>query len=683
MALIAHWPLDGRLDDISGNGYNLTENKGLCYFIDDPERGKCLTGNGTADSLDALGLTTNIVDFKAFTVSFWLRGKPITVPSGGNYSEGLFGNKFGNTDLVSPSQLDKRTFNIFRYPNDYSIHSFMNNTESVSTSRINGLNLSDRWVHVSITNDGQTFSVFKNGSLVERYKPVGTIPFYIVKNNDPISVMIKDSKISDVRLYNSALTSSEIEKVMEGSVINLDFKYAVPPTVNWLDNTNKILSKGGNGITIVDTNTIKATKVAEWTESPQFNIPFKDFTISFKLNIIRGTLKRIGGHALWNGTDIVNKKYMKRCSIGPNEYNYDWMNPPNLQNPLLPGTMVEIVVTFSLPSIPTWESNNWFAIQPNRGLTDLIEYEMTDLQIEEGVVKTPFCKWRRDYIEIIDTGIVNKSITYTPPSNKTTPSIRRDRINISNGTPWALDFTSWSQLVQLQDVYFRTDTTLSTVVLFRSIDTTKEYWIANQYIESNVNRFILGVKNGVFWILYGGENLNTNINVQINTAYNVVAVMIGSNRLKIYVNGTVAATVDTMFTPLTTNGGIIIGNGTLNTEYYVQDNIISDFRLYPYSMSDSQVLEEYDSLKQYVTSLASAFEGCVSITEAIPQLWVTHSNTDGTNCFTGVVNAPNYGIVPLNWGGRVKPMVNTIGHACMVQRTDFIGTITVDLREPK
>lgn len=52
-----------------------------------------------------------------------------------------------------------------------------------------------------------------------------------------------------------------------------------------------------------------------------------------------------------------------------------------------------------------------------------------------------------------------------------------------------------------------------------------------------------------------------------------------------------------------------------------------------------------------VTNFNSCFNNCSNITSAVPELWKTHPNANGTDCFSGCINAANYNDIPKSWGG--------------------------------
>ena len=88
MTLIAHWPLDGNLNDISGNGNDLTNVSGTSTVVD----GKIGSGYNKTSGYYSTGLTDMPNEM---TVSLWMKH------NGASWdSECLFGTRTGSNGFM-------------------------------------------------------------------------------------------------------------------------------------------------------------------------------------------------------------------------------------------------------------------------------------------------------------------------------------------------------------------------------------------------------------------------------------------------------------------------------------------------------------------------------------------------------------------------------------------------------
>ncbi|MGL5767272.1 MAG: LamG-like jellyroll fold domain-containing protein [Sarcina sp.] len=667
MALIAHWPLDGRLDDVSGNGYHLTENKKLCYFESDPERGMVLRGNGTSDSLDALKLNTLDVDFKVFSICFWIKAK-ITGSTSGNYSEPLFGCKYGNTGLVgSGRDIYKRTLNIYRYSTETRLHTSMYRNPygtTVVSTEIN-LDLTEEWVHITITDDGLVRRFYKNGLFAANVSSNGNGTFEVVKIKEPISIMVKDSKVSDYRLFNSVMSTNDINRIMKEPYIDLDFKGTIPPTVNWVDSNEKSLvyeaSTNGGFVNRIDENSFNIHKKSMVQNSVYFRPMFKQFTISFKIKVIEGILKTIGGHGRSDGVNQIPKSN-SYVFVDGQRYDYYWSSPSLLHKEYGVGETISISLHVNLDTNPVWDTLGIF-IQPNRGLVDTpehsnLKYKIYDIQIEEGLVATPFCTWSRDYMQIPDKSSYRDSFEYTTEANKHLPLYKPEKIqNQTIGSSGNISFTKNTESFKLKDCYINKNNTVNFVVYIDSIIGI-EQWFIHQYKASDSSRFVIGLQDGVFWILIGNgnttENIKSNLRALPNTTY-LISVTISANTVKLFVDGVLLGSINNYTTtPTQQTGGIYLGNSIITTSTYTSNFSLVDFKIYPYVFTDEEVANEYKKLKNRIKSLSSAFANIPTLNVEVPRLWENNPNTIGIDCFSNNPNIPQTQAIPIGWGGEFK-----------------------------
>jgi hypothetical protein len=209
--LFGWWKLDegqGTLvADSSGKGHNGTINNpnggqgpGGSTWLEDADRSWVLSFNGnnttgtyvvTGATIPALGLTSN------FSWAFWCKQSS----AGGGVNQTMLGNRYGGT--ASPLQFIKFTPTKFEY---------YNNDTAYTTSITYAIPMPDgEWVHNAGVKKGATLTYYRNGIQMGASTTVGQTmdanPFYI--GGDPVGERW-NGQLSDVRLYNRALTDAEI-----------------------------------------------------------------------------------------------------------------------------------------------------------------------------------------------------------------------------------------------------------------------------------------------------------------------------------------------------------------------------------------------------------------------------------------------------------------------------------------
>jgi len=216
--LIGRWKLDegygANTVDWSGYGnhgaiYNNTGGglgEGGSAWVNDPERGIVLSFNGdnnsstyvSAGEIPAMSLTNG------FTWAYWTKqhqDQGTEIPGQGN--DVILGNRFGGT--ASPLQFIKFTPGRFEYYN--TDHNGTIDYEDVPA---------DIWVHHAVVKDGANLTYYRNGEVAGTGITTATIdknPFYM---GGDANGERWQGYISDVRLYNKALTVDEVKLAMRG-----------------------------------------------------------------------------------------------------------------------------------------------------------------------------------------------------------------------------------------------------------------------------------------------------------------------------------------------------------------------------------------------------------------------------------------------------------------------------------
>jgi hypothetical protein len=217
--LIAWWKLnDGSGTvalDSSGNGNNgtiMNPAQGLgaggSVWVNDPERGMVISFNG-ADGSGAYVDTDVIIPAQtlqnAFTWIFWAKQPAAQATN----NDTILGNRYGG--VSSPLQFVKFTPTRFENYND-------------DGSYLNGINYtsipSDVWVHHALVKDGASLTYYRNGVALltnTATKTMAANPFYMGADGFSGAQENWQGYLSDVRLYERALTESEVKRVMGGA----------------------------------------------------------------------------------------------------------------------------------------------------------------------------------------------------------------------------------------------------------------------------------------------------------------------------------------------------------------------------------------------------------------------------------------------------------------------------------
>ncbi len=234
--LVGWWPLnDGSgatVADLSGRGTNGTINNlngGLgvngSVWIQDGERGMVLSFNGVnGTGACVIAGTIPAMDLKNdFTWMFWCKqdvSQGFTSSTGGN--DVILGNRYGGT--TSPLQFIKFTPTNFEYYNG-------DNTNFINYPDIP----SGVWVHNATVKRGATLTYYRDGIEVLSIKLTKTVtanPFYMGADGYSGVQEAWCGCLSDVRLYNKALTRLEVLAAMKGVArVDMEIAYAITPPV--------------------------------------------------------------------------------------------------------------------------------------------------------------------------------------------------------------------------------------------------------------------------------------------------------------------------------------------------------------------------------------------------------------------------------------------------------------------
>lgn len=208
--LLAHFPLDGDLSDVSENGHS-----GSVYQttpVNNPagQAGKALFFNG-----GAYGFTNGFFDNLAnFSVSFWIN--PYT------YSQSA-------SIIYKPGVLN------VAYTSSRLVFQIGDGEEFISNYTFNSRITSGSWQHVTITMQGKNLNLYVNGY----YQESGTIDATLSHSSDYLYIGGFSSgyyygSLDELMFYDGVLTEQEVYKLYtNGTIADLQ-----PSDYNWINSVS-------------------------------------------------------------------------------------------------------------------------------------------------------------------------------------------------------------------------------------------------------------------------------------------------------------------------------------------------------------------------------------------------------------------------------------------------------------
>lgn len=154
---------------------------------------------------------------------------------------------------------------IFDTTGDGKLNSGLVTTDKGSSLSFPTLSSVNEWVHVALTFDGSTYSIYKNGEKKASVSQSGTVKKsnydISIGRGKPISGRWIDGLIDDVRIYSRALSAAEIQQLSSASV-------ALPwVTTKSITNVATTTASSGGVVTFDGGSTVTARGVC-WSTSP-------------------------------------------------------------------------------------------------------------------------------------------------------------------------------------------------------------------------------------------------------------------------------------------------------------------------------------------------------------------------------------------------------------------------------
>jgi hypothetical protein len=231
--LLGWWPLNegsGEVAfDLSGNANdgaigNPSGGLGLdgSVWVDDPVRGTVISFNGTATSAFVrAGAIPQMTLTNDFTWSFWAQQKAENTLN----NDIILGNRYdeNGVDFV-PRQFIKFT------PTKFEWHMNGNGNDNMEYEDIPA----DVWLHHTVVKVGDQLTYYRNGVAAGSgtiTQPLDvSLPLYFGGDNTGTATENWNGLMSDVRIYNRALTQLEVLAALAGvEQVNMEIGYAVAP----------------------------------------------------------------------------------------------------------------------------------------------------------------------------------------------------------------------------------------------------------------------------------------------------------------------------------------------------------------------------------------------------------------------------------------------------------------------
>lgn len=598
-------PLNG---DIKNYGLcNAELSYGNLAFEDSGKIGKCLSTGGIVMSADTTG---KILNNNTVTISLWLY---VNAPTGSDNRAMIFGNgQMGNND--------NRKFSLFQYPTCNDFHySWMNDAPSVfDAGLLTNVLPSYQWTHIAVTYDNPNICVYINGELKHTSSGVSnSASFHYTTNvihNSPYH------KVNDFRLYDECLSPKQVKYISQAMIChypmgNVDGKIGGR---NLIRNSGKFLL-GSSDFSIgqwrIAGNSTMVRSRVDITDPPECcksvtgayqavgkhpptlndaecigmdNFPYlSDCNIGDTCTFSAWARVVGGGENCYFGFSSYMTKSVKGDSYGYdkflNNYAVDALNPD--------GSWTHIVIHFKLTASLT---NNIYVgfLTGDKNVT----VQACAFKLEKGNIVTPYTPAPEDNSQFYDNIIPDISGYQNNATVKdsTCPAW-------SNDSPRYLGsyrFDGKSQYISgLSPISNDTkEFTISFWVKLNNVPDPMTFYTARKGIGIGVALFFIN-KNIRF-----DDNVQSTFNYTYDLSSNKwthLCVTRNNTSKKLYVNGKLVDSTSKVGDMQNIGQHFTIGSSEgadngIGTDNFLNGNI-SDFRIYATALSESDVLNLYQS----------------------------------------------------------------------------------------
>ncbi|MCG8326240.1 MAG: gliding motility-associated C-terminal domain-containing protein [Chitinophagales bacterium] len=253
IGLVAYYPFENSLSDVTGNTANLGAASGNPYYTCGVE-GEAISLNGQADEITILGGPVNDeFDLEDVSISLYFK------PRGGNGQQYILSKR-------SPSCFGGNEFFLRYVPQTRTINCVFRETDNISAEVFTQLENTSCWQHVGIVRESGRLRLFVNGELVA---VDGTPNRVDIENDGDLIIGDSDCKsalefpfngvIDELRVYSRALDEQEMRSLY----------YLAPDQIEKDGQVTNVFL--GNSIDISVTNTC-ATNFS-WTPTDDVSDP--------------------------------------------------------------------------------------------------------------------------------------------------------------------------------------------------------------------------------------------------------------------------------------------------------------------------------------------------------------------------------------------------------------------------
>lgn len=548
-------------------------------FSNDGKLGKCLE-QGQFDM--SATMTSKILNNQALTICFWIYVNAEEGSKGGT----IFGNI--NTNV----EFNNRKFSIFQYPTCNDLHlSWMNDAANafMMTPIYKGVLPSYQWTHVAITYHNPTMTVYINGIKKYTYSSVSNSSSFEYQTR----VVWQNAyrKLNDFRIYNECLSPRQVKEISKGLVChypmgNVDGKIGgrnlLVKTNQGKINWSNSHADGSYSCESVNWNGINAVKMSCTTPTTSWKMftfngllenfdklePSAIYTLSYD---VIGNIK-VGFSNLWDSGATHSIIVSAQETVIKKTYGFHYIVNITLKDALNKSRQV------------VYFTNNLKA-----GESVII----ANLKLEKGNKATAYTPCPTDDPVMYDNMIYdtsgycnNGSVTDSTCPTWSSDTPRYKGSYVFNGNNQYLKF-------QNPITSSSTDFTISCWVKFDDTTGNSTICTMRTAVGNGIALFKIGNKirfddNAQFTF--------SDYTISANAWTHVVVTRLSSCK-KLYVNGVLKQTVNTVG-----DMKLISNIGTIGASSQGGDGIsnylngqLSDFRIYATALSDSNILELYQT----------------------------------------------------------------------------------------
>lgn len=567
-------------------------------FSNDGKLGKCLE-QGQFDM--SATMTSKILNNQALTICFWIYVNAEEGSKGGT----IFGNI--NTNV----EFNNRKFSLFQYPTCNDLHlSWMNDTAKafMMTPIYKGVLPSYQWTHVTITYHNPTMTVYING--IKKYTYSGVSNSSSFEYQTRVVWQNAYRKLNDFRIYNECLSPRQVKEISKGLVCH----YLLGEVDGKIGGRNLIKNGKGN------------EKAGFFKNFPTVTDEYGEFTLKSKKTY--AIISLYDGFVYGCRDYPVGEKYTWSYDIMYTAWNFPtgsnrgefWMGQRYTNAPsgeTATGAW-RGVTRHILPVVGQngCELNKWYHVKQtvtipqqassNVGQQNYISFynsnanveasftaRLKNVKLEKSSTATPWTSAPEDDASFYDNIIYdtsgyenNGSVTDSTCPTWSSDTPRYKGSYVFNGNNQYLKF-------QNPITSSSTDFTISCWVKFDDITGNSTICTMRTAVGNGIALFKIGNK-----IRFddNGQCTFSDYTISANEWIHVVVTRSSSCK-KLYVNGILKQTVNTVG-----DMKLISNVGTIGASSQGGDGIsnylngqLSDFRIYATALSDSNILELYQS----------------------------------------------------------------------------------------